>query len=208
MPGDSGLIFTVKPGFGVAHRTSTPAGEKEIAVLPPTRLNVSVWVGAVVGVGGAGVAVVGEGGGVAVLVGVGAVVGDGSAAGDSVGVVVGWGDAVGVEPASVSAVSGGVPSLPLEIVVGFRSATGEGVGAEPGVVEASAVVLGSPAAIWLMAGAGSMSSSSTIETPVQATATAATLPASQRTKKPMVLITSRVCLDGGRGEFKAALKDP
>lgn len=52
MPGDSGAIRTVKPGFGVAHKTSTPAAENEIAVLPPTRLKVSVSAGgAIVGDG-------------------------------------------------------------------------------------------------------------------------------------------------------------
>jgi len=33
---------TSNPGFGVAQRTWTPLGEKEMAVEPPTRLN--VWV--------------------------------------------------------------------------------------------------------------------------------------------------------------------
>ena len=41
-PGDSGSIFTSKPGFGVAHSTVTPDAENEIAVVPPVRVNVIV----------------------------------------------------------------------------------------------------------------------------------------------------------------------
>ncbi len=42
---DPGLISTSKPGFGVAHNTSTAVLEKEIAVVPPTRLNVRICSG-------------------------------------------------------------------------------------------------------------------------------------------------------------------
>lgn len=46
---DPGLISTSKPGFGVAHIISTTALENEIAVVPPTRLNVRTCVAAEVG---------------------------------------------------------------------------------------------------------------------------------------------------------------
>jgi len=48
IPGGSWATRTVNPGFGVAHNTETPFGLKATAVVPPTRLNVLVWVGAVV----------------------------------------------------------------------------------------------------------------------------------------------------------------
>lgn len=57
IPGDSGSILTSKPGFGVAHKTSTPDDENEIAAVPPVSVKVCV---VAAGAGGAvGAAVVG-----------------------------------------------------------------------------------------------------------------------------------------------------
>ncbi len=53
-------MLTSNPGLGVAQRTCTLVGENEMAVEPPTRLNVSVCDGSDVGVGG-GVVAVGAG---------------------------------------------------------------------------------------------------------------------------------------------------
>lgn len=87
------------------------------------------------------------------------------------------------------------------------SGTGDEVGATLVIVWSVAEGSGVVAANRLFAGAGSMSPSSTMETPVHATTTAAVLPASQRRRKPMLLITCRVCLILREDEFKAALKE-
>lgn len=42
IPGDSGSTLTSKPGLGVAHSTSTPDAENEIATVPPVREKVCV----------------------------------------------------------------------------------------------------------------------------------------------------------------------
>ena len=41
-PGDSASMLTSKPGLGVAHRTSTPDAENEMAAVPP--MSEKVWV--------------------------------------------------------------------------------------------------------------------------------------------------------------------
>lgn len=41
-------MFTSNPGFGVAHTTEVPLGEKAMAVDPPTKWNVLTWDGTVV----------------------------------------------------------------------------------------------------------------------------------------------------------------
>jgi hypothetical protein len=53
MPGDSGSTLTSKPGLGVAHRTSTPDDENEIAAVPPVSVNVCVVAAAGVALDGA-----------------------------------------------------------------------------------------------------------------------------------------------------------
>lgn len=104
MPGDPGSISTLKPGLGVAQRTSTPEAEKEIAAVPP--VSAKVWVVAAGEGGGGGGAVGAEVvGGVVVAR---CVVGAGCAVGAIVGLDAGW--VVGVGFDGVAWVGGLEPS--------------------------------------------------------------------------------------------------
>lgn len=147
----------------MAHNTSVPSGEKEMAVDPPTRVNVSVSTCSV--------------GDVGADVGVGIVVDDGR----EVGVVVG---PVDVVTHAVDVVG------PLDVDVG---SDGDVVVDEDGVVVPSGSArvgtgIGADAAK-SAAGAGSMISLSTTATPVHATPIAAPLPASQSSTNPIVLMS-------------------
>ncbi len=74
------------------------------------------------------------------------------------------------------------------VTVGDVVMAGVGVGPVVGVASDGS----SRDTLMMLAGAGWTSPSSTTETPVHATATAAALPPSQRTTKPIVLITGPV----------------
>lgn len=171
-PGVSGSISTSKPGFGVAQRTSTPAGPNEIAVVPPTssKVRVSVGVGAVVA------DVVGT---VVVLV-VGVTV-------EVVGVVALPEELVG---GSIVLVDGGeVVGAGSVVVVSAVDASGDVVD----VLDAVVVVSGAAAdVVGDTAGGGSMISSLTTATPALATAIAVAVPSSQRATRAAAFIRSRL----------------
>lgn len=115
------------PGEALAQRTVTPPAENEIDVVPPTRVNVSVWAGA------------GVGDGAAVADGLGVGRAEGLAVGVCVGrpVAVGFGVGVDVEPGRGVDVAEGVAGG-----TAVASARGEGDGRGTTVDRGRGVALG------------------------------------------------------------------
>lgn len=192
---DSGLISTSKPGFGVAHSTSRAVLEKEIAVVPPTRLNVrtcavDVVDGATVvddvddvdaaGLSGTVVAAVEP----VVDVGASVVAPVSSERASSAGAVVGATCSDVSESAIVALLAiGELVSTDDEPSSVARSATEVCAGA----VDAPAGGLASLTfATW--AAGGATRSSSTSAMPAKATETAAMLPSSHNSTKPTVFM--------------------
>jgi hypothetical protein len=204
-------MLTSKPGLGVAHRTSTPEDENEIAAVPPVRVNVWVVAAGIAGAVGAGAGVVGVGwvDGVAV--------GAGRAGGAVVGCGVGWFAGAGLDGAAVAcvarfdAVGWSLPPLGSSI----WSAVADELGASRGVVVAPSVagrsltdvvalVVGEVSSV---AEGGSTTWLSTTDTPAQATPTAAALPASH-IENSMSFFMEPVSLLALDGRVNATLNEP
>ncbi len=223
-------MSTSKPGFGDAHNTDAPNGENDTEVLPPTRWNVSVWLGAavvvvVVVVVAVVVVVVVE----AVVVGATVVV---ACAVDvvacAVDVVAAAVEVVAVLVVGATVGSALVVDSAFVVEVGAALVVSARVGAElaveiaapPTGVVVGPDVLGPSATVVeeaqssafsrrarVFAGAGFTSSLSTTATPAQATATATPQPRSHNATYASGLITSTVCALWELPILKPALKE-